>query len=60
MANKTCVNCGEFLEHGDLIAATFITRFIKIASKVNYALERPTECYELHHVNCQFPQGDKD
>lgn len=60
MSDQQCRKCGELLVHGDLVTANIVTRFVGLKSKIHYALEKPTECYDVEHVNCQFPQGENE
>ncbi len=52
------MGCGELLEHGDVIRAEIITKFIALKSKIAYAMEKPKECTYVEHVSCDNPQGD--
>jgi hypothetical protein len=58
MSSKICRRCEHLLQDQDLVKAEIITRYVDIPSKIQYALEKPTECKWLEHKNCQFPQGD--
>ncbi len=56
MAAQICDHCGKLFDHKDLIKAVVLTRFIALKSARTYAMEKPIECLEMFHSNCQFPQ----
>jgi len=61
MADQRCQNCNRLFEGGDLVKALIVTRFVPLKSKVTYALERPTDCLDVFHVNCNYPKnGEPD
>lgn len=55
--SPTCPMCSHLFETGDSVRAVITTRFKARQSKIVYALEKPDECLEVRHVNCQLPKG---
>lgn len=54
-----CPMCSHLFETGDFVRAVITTRFKALQSKIVYALEKPSECQEVRHVNCQLPKGEE-
>lgn len=57
MAQQICQNCNRLFDKGDVVKALIITKFVPLKSSVVYALEKPTECLEVYHQNCNYPKG---
>ena len=57
MSHKICELCNRLFQGGDEVKAVIITRYVALKSDITYALEKPSECIEIIHRNCQHPQG---
>lgn len=57
---QICELCNRLFQDDDEIKAVVIARFKALKSKRVYAISQPTDCLELIHRNCNFPQGDPD
>ncbi len=55
---KICRKCERLLEGGDIIRATVITKYVALKSKLHYALEKPTSCVWVEHLQCNDPKGE--
>lgn len=51
MTKKCCV-CDRLLHDGDEIVALVRSVFHLVPSDVMYAIEQPSECYEMCHSYC--------
>lgn len=49
---RTCNICDYDLKDGDDVVAVMVAKFKYIPSDVNYAIEQPTRCIELMHMDC--------
>lgn len=58
MSQTMCSNCNSLFKDKDEVRAVIISRYVSLKSKAIYALEKPTECLELVHKNCNWPQGE--
>lgn len=50
--NKTCVVCEHLICDGDEIVAVIQSVFREIPSKNAFAIEKPTECFDIWHLKC--------
>lgn len=50
--NKQCWVCDGPFKDQDEIVAVVRTRFKMIPSRVHFAIESPTDIYELQHIEC--------
>jgi hypothetical protein len=53
---QTCDRCNKLFEGGDLIRAVVLSRYVALKSARAYAIDKPTDCLELTHLNCQYPR----
>ena len=60
MSDQKCPNCLKLFEAGDVVEAVIQTKFVPLKSKVTYALERPTDCLEVYHADCNKPKGEHE
>ena len=59
MSQQVCKSCGQILQHLDKVKAIVYANYIQLSSNVHFALDRPTECEGLEHVDCDEPKGPK-
>ncbi len=55
---RTCTKCGKALKDGDRVKAVVLSIFREISSHVSYAIDKPSDCLSLEHVDCDNPQGE--
>jgi hypothetical protein len=56
---QMCAKCGQPLKDGDRVKAVVLSIFHEISSPVSYAIENPTECLSLEHVDCENPEPEE-
>ena len=49
---KNCDVCHKELEDEDAIVAAVETVFHKVPSAVSFAIETPTACFRMIHIDC--------
>lgn len=49
---KNCDVCHKELEDEDEIVAAVVTVFHKVPSSVVFAVEKPTSCLRMIHIDC--------
>jgi len=49
---KNCPVCDYPFRDGDDVVAMMVAKFKVIDSDVNYAIEHPTKCVEIVHMEC--------
>jgi hypothetical protein len=49
---KQCDMCRRDLEDGDEIVAAVVTVFRMVTSRVSYAVDKPTACLRMIHIDC--------
>lgn len=57
MALIICPNCERVIRHNDEVVATVVSRYKELASKKAYAIDKPHDCLDMRHKNCNHPQG---
>ncbi len=55
---RICPKCVKPLKDGDRIKAVVLSIFREISSSVSYAIDKPSECISLEHVDCDNPQAE--
>jgi len=49
---KLCSVCDKKIKDGDDIVAVVVSVFKEIPSEKSFAIEKPTECLEVEHFEC--------
>lgn len=57
MSEMKCRKCAKLLEHGHIIRAEILTRFVALKSRSIYAMEKPESCNWMEHYACSDPFG---
>lgn len=57
---QICKFCERVIRQDDEVKAVVIARFIEMGATAAYSLQKPSECLEITHRNCQHPQGAPD
>lgn len=52
MSIQRCSICERIVHDGDAIRAIVRSVFHRVPSEVMYAIEQPSECYEMWHEYC--------
>jgi hypothetical protein len=47
-----CKKCQKPFKEGDRIKAEVLSVFHEITSSVTYAIEKPSDCLSIEHVEC--------
>ena len=55
---RICRNCQRGFREGDHVRASILTVYHELKSKTVYALDKPYECEDLEHINCQYPSAE--
>lgn len=50
--NKSCDLCHNFIRDEEEIVAVVKTVFHQVPSRVSYAIQMPTECIRMFHMEC--------
>lgn len=57
---QICPNCERVLRTDDEIVATVVAHYKELGSKKVYSITTPTECLDMRHRSCQYPQGQPE
>jgi hypothetical protein len=49
---QRCRKCGKELKDGDPIRAVVVSVYREISSSVSYAIEKPSDCLSIEHLEC--------
>jgi hypothetical protein len=57
---QICRGCERVIRQDDEIIAHVVARYHELGSSKVYSITKPTECLDIYHKNCNYPQGEPE